>query len=347
MRTPILFAVLSLCGLGFSQDKYEPIYFKNGSKYVLAKITKTDESGVDVILKINGEKSRIAFDEMESLTAYKIKEKAMNKDSASDHVSLAEFCRKNDLLQYAENEYQKAAELDKKKEDDYKKEVKDIRREAARRKLEKAKGLISEAEKDFNQKKFEEASKILKEIVLKYDDTEYAEDAKKEDDRLADLVKAKMEEKTRKDEEDKKKKSQNDEKQVHEEVAKLQSALEKSVKFAWEKGLDHEAESQFDKAATLWRGAVAEIDADLKAIDDYVAAGKITAEKSKSFRDFGELWLMRFCYALGRLNISLFKFQDGMKYLNRVLKINPDHELANKLKYDVTSNTIRAKGTEK
>lgn len=347
MNKLIVSVALLLCCFGFAQDKYEPIYFKNGSKYVLAKITKVDDTGIDVILKSNGEKSRIAFEEMEPLTAYKIKEKIINKDSAADHVALAEFCRKNDLLQYAENEYQKAANLDRKKEEDYKKEIKDIRREAARRKLEKAKGLISEAEKDYNQKKLEEASKILKEIVLKYDDTEYAEDAKKEDDRLAELVRAKMEEKARKNEEDKKKKSQNDEKQIQEEIAKLHISLERSVKFAWEKGLDHEADNQFEKASSLWKGAVAEIDADIKQVDDYLSAGKISPESSKKFREFAELWLMRFCYALGRLNISLFRFQDGMKFLNRVLKINPDHELANKLKYDVTSNTIRAKGTEK
>ncbi|HLG42738.1 MAG TPA: hypothetical protein VI643_05185, partial [Planctomycetota bacterium] len=275
-------------------------------------------------------------------SAYSIRTKHMNKESAQDHVDVGRFCATYGLHTSAVSHLREAIALDPARRSELEREIGDVRSAAASALFQKAKDIIDgDREKEFN-----DAAQALHKILDEYFDTPYGEEARKLDDALARKIRDhrdKRDKELEKKEEDRK--TAERDKQVREPVVKLEAGLDE-IRKLWHDGLDYEGAGSGAKALQPWQLAEQKLITGKLAIDQFRKKSKEPdlIAKLGELDKAHDLWLVRLYFSLSRLYLAdNFDVVSAMRWCNKGLKIDPDHELLNKLKLTITELAIKAR----
>lgn len=320
---------------GFPQE--DVIQLKHDNKFLFGKITSVTERGVELTLK-DGSKIVVEYKDMTPGTVYKIKADRIDATSAQAHWDLGEFCMQNGLYGTAAVEFDRAVALDKSFADAAKKKKDEIHNEEARNKFEEAKRLGA-------QKKYEEALKVLKDLTERYRDTPYAEEAQREQGKLAEEL--------RKDNDQRAKDLADKARKKDEAAAKEKEAVEKAVVGAaiegveearaqWTEGLDHETKPNLTKADRAYKNAEAKLLAARGHTEKLAKSNDVAMIKQGKELDAAiDGWLIRTYYRLGRMWAAELNYTEAMQWLNKGLKIAPDDPNLNGVLLTLTQMQMR------
>jgi tetratricopeptide (TPR) repeat protein len=331
--------LLLLSGLAFQEKAQdEVIELKGeGSKLIVGKVTNITDTSIEVTTK-DGKAMTLDIGQVHPASIYRLKAARTDPKNAEARWALGDFCKTNQLYAYAADEYDKAAGLDPSLKDKAKKAKDEMRGEDARSKFERAKRLGAE-------KKFNEALDILKQLVERYPDTPYAEEARKELEKLAAEV-AKENEAKRAELEDKRKRKD-------EEAAKAAENAEKTdlkraqdfiaeAKAAWNEGLDWEAKANITKSDKAWKLSDARLIAARSLCERLEKSNDVAMIKSaKDLEKEIDGWIVRTCYRLGRLWATELNYTEAIGWINKGIKLEPDHHLLNEVLLTLTQLKMR------
>jgi len=340
MRTWILaaLAIPAMTAAAVAQD--DVLQLKSGA-IVKGKVVSIDEKGI--ALQVSPSNTIVyKYDQLNPQSAYATRAKHMNKESAQDHVDVGRFCSTYGLPTSAISHLREAIALDPGRRSELEREIADIRSAAASALFQKAKDIIDgDREKEFN-----EAAQALHKILDEYFDTPYGEEARKLDDALARKIRDHREKRDKElDKKEEDRKTAERDKQVREPIVKLETGLEE-VRKLWHDGLDYEGAGSGPKALQPWQLAEQKLITGKLAIDQLRKKSK----EADLIARLGELdkahdvWLVRVYFSLSRLYLAdNFDVVGALRWCNKGLKVDPDHELLNKLKISITELAIKAR----
>jgi tetratricopeptide (TPR) repeat protein len=330
--------VMILALLAALQDRTQEdvIQLKGEGKLLVGKVTNITDTTIEITTKDG--KVTLDIGQIHPVSVYKVRSSRIDPKSATAHWELGEYCKSNGLYAFATEEFDKAAGLDAGLKDKAKKAKDQMRSEDSRAKFEQAKRLGAE-------KKYADALELLKQILEKYADTPYFEEAKKELDKLgADLAKeneakrAEIEEKKKKKDEEAAKAIENAEKA---EFKRAQDFIVDS-RASWNEGLDWEAKANLTKADKAWKAADARLTAARGLCEKLEKSNDVAMIKSaKDLEKEIDGWIVRTCYRLGRLWATELNYGDAITWLNKGLKLEPDHHLINEVLLTLTQLKMR------
>lgn len=334
-----LLGSVALIGAASAQD--EEIIQLKGGEIVKGKVLKLDDKGILLQLSSNQE-IFFNYEQINSYSAYDVRRKKMNKESADDHIAMADFCKRYGLLAYAIGHLKEAIQRAPERKDEIQKIQTEIRTEDAKQKVKAAKDIVEQK----NEKKYDEAAKILHDIIEKYDDTPYYEEARKLEERLAEEVRRLRKERenqieaAKKDQEAKQK-----DKESKEPVERTNSALEDGAKL-WSEGLDQESQNGAQRAVAAWAAAEAKfllakanIDVALKKAKDPDLIARLVEQNKAADR-----WLVRTYLSLARIVAAdSVDYVQAIRWINKALKLDPDNDKAYQLKLMITETTMRTR----
>ena len=330
--------ILALLAAALPQDRGQEdvIQLKGEGKLLVGKITAVTETTIEMVIK--GNSVTLDISQIHPTSVYKVRAARIDPKSATAHWELGDYCKANALFPFAAEEYDKAAALDAKLKDRARRAKDEMRGEDARSKFEQAKRLGAE-------KKYAEALDVLKQLIERFADTPYFEEARKELDKLsAELAKeneakrAEIDEKKRKKDEEAAKAVENAEKA---DFKRAQDFIVEA-RASWNEGLDWEAKASLSKADKAW-----------KASDSRLAAARAICEKLEKSNDVAMIksakdlekeidgWIVRTCYRLGRLWATELSYADAVTWLNKGLKLEPDNHLLNEVLLTLTQLKMR------
>jgi tetratricopeptide (TPR) repeat protein len=332
---------VALLALLFAQDE-EVIQLKSG-EIIKGKILKVDDKGIQIQPGSNQE-IFFTYEQINAYSAYDVRRKRMNKESADDHLAMADFCKRFGLLAYASSHLKEALSRAPERKDEISKIQKSIRDEDAKQKLKTAKDIVDQK----TEKRYDEAAKLLHDIIEKNspDDSPYYEEARKLEERLTEEIK-----KLRKDRENqieaarKQEEAARKEKESKEPIEKTSATLLEAEKL-WQEGLDQEASNSTQRANAAWIAAEAKllfakanIDASAKKSKDPDVLRKLSEQNQAA-----DKWLVRVYIALGRVAAAEgLDYLQSIRWINKALKIDPDNDKAFQLKLVVTEAAMRAR----
>jgi tetratricopeptide (TPR) repeat protein len=329
--------VALLCGCGWAQDE-EVVQLKSG-ELVKGKVLKMDDKGIHLELG-TGKEMFYGYEMVNPYSAYDLRRKRLNKQSVEDHLAMADFCKRNGLLPYAVSHLKEALSRAPERKEEIQAIQKEIEAEDAKQKLKKAREIIEQKA----EKRYEEAAGALHEIIEKYFESPYAEEARKLEERLTEEVKRLRKEReaaveaAKRDQEAARKDKEN-----KEAIEKSGAAILDAEKM-WLEGLDLEAQNSSPRAVAIWTAAEAKllfakanIEASLKKVKDPDTIRRLSDQSKEADR-----WLVRIYLALGR-NVAAenLDFIQSIRWINRALKIDPDNEKAYDLKLLVTETAMK------
>jgi tetratricopeptide (TPR) repeat protein len=315
-----------LLNLAPAQDGKKPddvIQMKDevGGGMKIGKIVKMDETGVEFLPKDSSKSIRIEFKDMLPASAYRVRVQRIDSKDGKAHMDLGEFCQANGLYSLAVKEYEDAMAADKSLTEKAKKKIEEARNEDARTKFEEAKKLAL-------QKRWKEASDLLTQVIEKYADTPYFEDAKKEVEKITEAVK--------KENEEKKKMLEAKKKEDEAKVAKSKEELEKQmlaqcldgfkeVEAAWGEGLDWEGKGNITKADRAWKTAEARLAVNKRNLEMLLKSSDVEIlKKAKDVEKQTDEWLVKVYYRLGCLWAVELNYGQAKDFLNRAIKLPHD-----------------------
>ena len=335
----VLAMILALVAAASPQDRAQEdvVQLKGEGKLLVGKVTEITDKTLEMTLR-DGSKVTLDLKEIHPVSVYKVRAARVDPKNAAARWELGEFCKANGLYAFATEEYDKAAALDAGLKDRAKKAKEQMRSDDSRAKFEQAKRLGAE-------KKYAEALDVLKQLIERYSDTPYFEEARKELDKLtAELAKeneakrAELEEKRRKKDEEAAKAAEN----VEKADFKRSQDFIVEARASYNEGLDWEAKANITKADKAW-----------KASDARLAAARGICEKLEKSNDVNMIkaakdlekeidgWIVRTCYRLGRIWATELTYQEAIGWLNKGLKIEPDHHLINEVLLLLTQLKMR------
>jgi hypothetical protein len=308
---------------------------------VKGRIVSVDDKGVTLQIS----PSSTIFYKYEVLnpqSAYAIRLKFMNKEKAQDHVDVGRFCATYGLHTAAVNHFREAIAIEPRRKRELEAEIADVRNAAASALFQKAKEIIDgEKEKEFN-----DAAQALHKILDEFFDTPYGEEARKLDDALARKIRELRERRDKEAEKEKEdRKSAERDKQLREPLLKLEAGLVETRKL-WSDGLDYEGAGSSVRAIQPWQAAEQKLIAGKLAIDQLRKKAKEADQLAKleELDKSHDLWLIRVYLSLGRIYaVENFDYLGAIRWCNKGLKLDPDHELLHKLKLTITEIAIKAR----
>jgi len=241
-----------------------------GTTLLVGKVTSINDKTIEMTLSKDGRSVTLDIAMVHPVSVYKVRAARIDPKNAQEHWALGDYCKANKLFPYAAEEFEKAAAIDATLKDKAKRAKDEMRGEDARTKFEEAKKLGA-------QKKYADALDLLKQLVERFSDTPYFEEAKKELEKLtADVAKeneakrAELEEKKRKKDEDLAKAAENAEKA---DLKRAQDFITEA-RTSWNEGLDWEGKANLTKADKAW-----------KVSDGKLAAARALCEKLEKSND--------------------------------------------------------------
>ena len=320
------------------QDKIqdEVVQLKGEGTLLVGKVTNITDTTIEMTTKEG--KVTIDIGQVHPASVYKLRSTRIDQKNAQAHWALADYCKANGLYGFAIEEYDKAAALDSSLKDKAKGVKDELRSEDARSKFERAKRLGAE-------KKYLDAQDLLKQLIERFADTPYAEEARKEMDKLATEVakenetrRAELEEKKRKKEEEAAKAAENAEKT---DFKRAQDLIVES-RTSWNEGLDWEAKGNLTKADKAWKATDAKLIASRMLCEKLEKSNDVNMIKSaKDVEKEIDAWIVRTSYRLGRLWATELNYTEAIGWLNKGLKIEPDHHLINEVLLTLTQLRMR------
>ncbi|HXX92295.1 MAG TPA: hypothetical protein VEN81_01595 [Planctomycetota bacterium] len=317
--------LLAVCLPTLAQDPKKPddILQKKDGGLIVGRVLKMDADTVDFLAKDDKEPRKIALRELMPYSVYRLRLDRIDKKSGMARMDLAEFCMANGLYSTATREFEEAAAIDGSLSDKAKKRRDEAHNEDGRAKFEDVKKLHL-------RKEYEEAKNIVRLLIEKYADTPYAEEAKKED--------AKMAEEIAKENEDKKKQLQQQaqaqadagakkaEDQLKVTIARTVELLEEAQK-AWAEGLEHEAKN-LTRADKAYRAAEMALLAAKRNIEILLKSNDVAVlQKSKDLERQVDPWLVKTYYRLGRMWAVELAYPTALEWLNKGMRTPHDDQM--------------------
>lgn len=338
---PAMLLTVTLVAMLFVQDE-EILQLKSG-EIIKGKILKVDDKGIQIQPATNQE-IYFTYEQLNAYSAYDIRRKRMNKESADDHLAIADFCKRFGLLAYASSHLREALSRAPERKDEISRIQKSIRDEDAKQKLKTAKDIVDQR----LEKRYDEAAKLLHDIIEKNspDDSPYYEEARKLEERLTEDVKRLRKERENQIEAAKKQEeAARRDKESREPIEKTAATLLDAEKL-WSDGLDQEAANSSQRANAAWIAAEAKllfakanIEATIKKSKDAELIRKLGEQNQ-----IADQWLVRVYVSLGRLAaVDGLDYLQSIRWINKALKIDPDNEKAFHLKLVVTEAAMRAR----
>lgn len=335
MRFALMFALLTAAG---PQDRPadDVIQLKDG-KLVVGKINSISDKAIEMTLR-DGTPRSVDLKDVHPVSVYKVRAARIDAKDAAAHWALGDYCKTNGLFALAGEEYDKAAGLDASFKDRATRAREEMRGEEARSRFEQAKRLGAE-------KKYAEALDLLKSLIERFADTPYAEEARKEQDKLAaDLRKeneakrAELEEKKRRKDEEAAKAAENAEKADHKKAQELLA----EAKTSWEEGLDWESKGNLSRGDKAWKATDARLTAARQLCEKLEKSNDVNMIKAaKDLEKEIDGWMIRTCYRLGRLWATDLSYVEALQWLNKGIKLDPDNHLLNEVLLTLTQLKMR------
>lgn len=332
-----LAAVVIMVGSGFGQDADETLQLKNG-QLVRGTVVSFDDTGIT--MKSGGVEVKYPYEQCHAYSAYELRWKKLNKDSADDHRKQGEFCKKYGLLSTAITEYREAIARDPNLKERLEEEIRNIRTEEARRKYEEARSILLQKKED----RYREASRLLAEVLRDYDDTPYFEEARKLEKQLAEEIKRFNEDAQKKAEAAKKDKEEAEkQKKIKEPLETASRLYDEGLSF-WHQGLDIEAGKTPNKALDSWINADYRLGQAREKVNDVLKVAKdpdvLSLANQLAVRI--DRATVRNCLSIALMSAAdVGNYSESMRWINKALKIDPDNEAAWKLKLDLKEAIMR------
>lgn len=324
--------------LAFPVQQDEILHKKNG-ELVRGKPTRFDDKGIMMKLSPNSEVF-FPYEQLNPVSAYELRRKYMDKESFDQHLSLARFCRRFELYRDAVNHLQEALRrAPEERKEELEAEINEVRSEDAGKKVKRAKEILSNQE----ARRYAEASRLLREVMDKYADTPYFEEAKALDLKLAEAIKETSKNPPRKEPE-KAPEVPSGERPKPDELAARISATFEEVEKLWHQGLDQETQAtQPDRAFVPWTQAEGRL-VDLKSVVQHKIKEKGNADPATepALKQIDQ-WLIRLYLSMARLRLELVQPAEALKNCNKGIKLSPDHPHLNQLKVAITEILLRIK----
>lgn len=332
-----LAVVVIMVGSVWAQDADETLQLKNG-QLVRGSIVSFDDTGIT--MKTGGVEVKYPYEQCHGYSAYQLRWKKLNKDSADDHRKQGDFCKKYGLLSTAISEYREAIAKDPTLKAKLEEEIRNVRTEEARRKYEEAKSIISQKKEE----RYREASKLLGDVLRDYDDTPYFEEARKLEKQLTEEIKRSNEDAVKKAEAAKKAKEEAEKlKKIKEPLETATRLYEEGVAF-WHQGLDIEAGKTPNKAIDSWVNADYRLGQARDKLNDVLKLAK-DADVIAMANQLGtriDKATVRNCLSIALMSAAdIGNYSESMRWINKALKIDPDNESAWKLKLDLKEAIMR------
>jgi tetratricopeptide (TPR) repeat protein len=308
-----------------------------GSTLLVGKVTSITDKTIEMTTK-DGKSVTLDVGQVHPASIYKLRSTRIDPKNAEEHWTLGDFCKANGLFASAAEEYDKAAAIDSKFKDKAKRAKDEMRSEDARSKFERAKRLGAE-------KKYQDAQELLKQLIERFSDTPYAEEARKEMDKLAaevakenEVKRSELEEKKRRKDEEALKAAENAEKADF----KRSQDLIVEAKASWGEGLDWEAKANLTKADKAWKAADAKLMSSRALCEKLEKSNDVAMIKSaKDLEKEIDAWIVRTCYRLGRLWATELNYTEAIGWLNKGIKLEPDNHLLNEVLLTLTQLRMR------
>ena len=319
------FILLALCIPALTQDAKKPddILQKKDGGLIVGRVIKMDAEMADFLAKDEKEPRRIALKDLMPYSVYRLRLDRIDRKSGLARMDLAEFCMTNSLYSTAAREFDEAAALDANLAEKAKKRRDEAHNEDGRAKFEDVKKLHL-------RKEYEEAKNIVRLLIEKYGDTPYAEEARKED--------AKMAEEIAKENEEKKKQlaaqqqaaadagAKKTEDQIKVMIARTVVLIEEAQK-AWGDGLEHEAKN-LTKADKAWRAAEMALVSAKRNIDSLLKSNDVAVlQKAKDLERQADASLVKTYYRLGRMWSVELSYPTALEWLNKGMRIPHDDQM--------------------
>ena len=334
--------LLALAVPALSQDAKKPddILQKKDGGLIVGRVLKMDADTADFLAKDEKEPRKIALKDLMPYSVYRLRLDRIDRKSGQARMDLAEFCMSHGLYSTAAREFEEAAALDGSLADKAKKRRDEAHNEDGRAKFEDVKKLHL-------RKEYEEAKNIVRLLIEKYGDTPYAEEAKKEDGKMAEEIakenaekKAQLAAQQQAAADAGAKKTED---QIKVMIARTVELLEEAQK-AWAEGLEHEARN-LTKADKGWRAAEMALVSAKRNIDSLLKSNDVAVlQKAKDLERQTDTWLVKTYYRLGRMWSVELSYPTALEWLNKGMRIpHDDHmdHLLNELTLTISQLQMR------
>ena len=342
------FILLALVLPASAQDPKKPddILQKRDGGLLVGRVVKMDADTIDFLA--NGEKEvrKIGLKDLMPYSVYRLRLDRIDRKSGQARMDLAEFCMGNGLYSTASREFEEAAALDPALAEKAKKRRDEAHSEDGRAKFEEVKKLHL-------RKEYEEAKTIVRILLEKYADTPYAEEAKKEDAKMAEEIvkdneakKAQLAEKEKAAADAGVKKAED---QVKGSIARTVELIEEAQK-AWADGLDHDAKN-LTKADRAWKAAEIALISAKRNIESLMKSNDVAVlQKAKELEKQADSILVKVYYRLGRMWAVELSYQMALEWLNKGMKTPHDDQmdhLLNELTLTISQLQMRQRAAGK
>ncbi|HLF93854.1 MAG TPA: hypothetical protein VJB14_10335 [Planctomycetota bacterium] len=342
------FLLLALCVPASSQDAKKPddILQKKDGGLLVGRVLRIETETIDFVANGEKEARKIALRDLMPYSVYRLKLERLDRKSGQARFDLGEFCMANGLYSTATREFEEAAALDANLADKAKKRRDEAHNEDGRAKFEEVKKLHL-------RKEYDEAKTIVRILLEKYADTPYADEAKKED--------AKMAEEINKDNEAKKAQLAEKEKAVAEaglkkvedatkvSIARTVELIEEAQK-AWGDGLDHDGKN-LTKADRAWKTSEMALVSAKRNVDALLKSNDVAVlQKAKELEKQADVLLVKTYYRLGRMWAVELSYHTALEWLNKGMKIPHDEQmdhLINELTLTISQLQMRQRAAGK
>jgi tetratricopeptide (TPR) repeat protein len=322
---PGAIAILTLSLSAWAQDPKKPddILQKRDGGLVVGRVLKMDADAID--FQVTGEKEprRIALRDLMPYSVYRLRLDRIDKKSGQARMDLAEFCMSNGLYSTAVREFEEAAAIDASLADKAKKRRDEAHNEDGRSKFEDVKKLHL-------RKEYEEAKNIVRLLIDKYGDTPYAEEAKKEDVKMAEEIAKENADKKAQLLAQQQAAADAGAKKVDDQnkatVARTVELLEEAQK-AWAEGLDHDGKN-LTKADKAWKAAEVALLGARRNLESLLKSNDVAVlQKAKDLEKQTDLWQAKVYYRLGRMWAVELAYPTALEWLNKAMKVPHDEQM--------------------
>jgi len=317
----------------------EKIELKNGN--IVNGAVKQIKDG-KVYLDIGESKEiGILLEDIVPLTVYRLRQRFVDPNDAQAHWDLGDYCFKEKLYDQAREEFNTAGEVDGSFKEKAAEKINEVIEEESQILMNSALALMRE-------NRYEDALKNLKELIAKYPDGKYIEEATRAATFAAEVVRHKIEEENKRRELEEKQKEQE---RVTKEESVLRNKYDEAIKLIKEakdlnaEGLNDETEFKIPLADKCYKKAIEKIISSQDVLAGVFSQTK-NADMIKECKDkLNEVnsWLVGFYNNLGQLWAAQGYFPEAFKWLNKALAIDPANKAASELKVKMIDIEVRKK----
>jgi len=310
----------------------EVVVLKNGNM-VAGTVKEVTETHVRIALQSGRATSRISFDEMTPESAFRIRERHAEQQTARDHLELGRFAREHHLFAKAREQYRKALSEAERPE-----VTKEAEEGLQKMDEEEAAYLLEKARRLEEQGALKEAVDTYQKIQIDFTDSEQAQKAGEEVERLSKQIAAQIK---KEKEEQEKKRQQQKEKQRKQYIARVEKNLSLARNLMSE-ALSLEARSEYKAAFGRYDRVdeiLGSIRSSLRQKFDFGKPDQVP-EEFQDLHEQAESLLVRSYTQRANLYGVRSDVDNGLRWVNRALAINPTHSQARQLKNIFTKHIL-------